>query len=67
MKIVRIVRWIRRLIRERSDARAHNQYLIRVNTHLTKLHSKAAMREQTLRWHIHDLERALYNVGTENE
>lgn len=67
MKIVRIVRWIRRLIRERSDSRAHNQYLSRVNAYLTREHGRAAVREQTLRWHIHDLERAIGLVGTEDE
>lgn len=67
MKIVRTIKWIRRLVRERSDSRAHNQYLSRVNAHLTREHTRAAMREQTLRWRVADLERAIKMVGTEND
>lgn len=67
MKIVRTVKWIRRLIRERYDERAHNRYLARVNAHLTRANSRLTMSEQTLRWRVADLERAINLVGTENE
>jgi hypothetical protein len=62
-----LVKFIKRLLRERREVLAHNKYLARVNADLTARDSRARMSEQTLRWRIHDLERALNNVGTENE